>query len=98
MSFPCPTCGAALVNSRRRDVVYEMTGRFSTLAYLFPRVFCPNCARELAGSEWPEDMKKRFRSFRLKYVLFGIGLIGVIVFRIFVSDLAAWWLRRHGTL
>ena len=51
MSFPCPSCGEALVNTRRTDVVYEMTGKFSTWAYLFPRVFCPKCRRELAKVE-----------------------------------------------
>ena len=76
---------------RSAGLVYEVTGRFSTWAYLFPRVFCPKCGRDLPESEWPEDLRKRIRSFRLKYILFGVGLILVVVYRIFARDIADWY-------
>jgi hypothetical protein len=68
-----------------------MTGRFSTMAYLFPRVFCPKCARDLPASDWPPDLRRRLRSFRIKFALLAAGLILVVVYRIFARDLADWW-------
>lgn len=94
MSFPCPSCGEPLVNSRQRDLVYEMTGRFSTMAYLFPRVFCPKCGRDLPEAEWPAELRWRIKSFRMKYVGFGIGLLVVFVYLWFARDIAYWWEHR----
>jgi len=91
VSFPCPSCGTPLVHARRRDIVYEMTGKFSTLAYLFPRVYCPRCGRDIPRNEWPDGLRVRLRNFRLKYVFFGLGLIGVILYRIYARDLAEWF-------
>lgn len=82
------------MNTRRPDLVYEMTGRFSTWAYLFPRVWCPKCRREIPAAEWPEGLRRRIRSFRLKYVVFGLGLVLVIVYRIYAQDLADWFRSR----
>lgn len=95
MSAACPWCGGPLVHARRRDVVYEVTGRFSTMAYLFPKVHCPKCARDLAEGEWPAELRARFRSFRVKYVLFAIGLAGVVTWLLLARRIADW-LRATG--
>ena len=94
MSFPCAKCGEPLVNSRTRDMVYEMTGRFSTMAYLFPRVVCPKCGRDLPEAEWPAELRWRIRSFRGKYIGFGIGLLVVFAYLYFAKDVAFWWAHR----
>lgn len=83
------------MNSRQRDIVYEMTGQFSTRAYLFPRVFCVKCGRDLAESEWPKELKWRLWSFRAKYIGFGIGLLVMFVYLWFARDIAFWWGHRR---
>lgn len=87
----CPTCGGVLVNERRRDVVYEVTGQFSTFAYLFPQVRCSRENRHLVESEWPEPLRARIRSFRTRYALLAAGLIVVCVFLYCAPALAERW-------
>jgi len=71
-----------------------MSGRFSTVAYLFPRVYCAGCSRDIPEKEWPAELRLRIRSFRTKYILFALGLLGIVVYLAFAQELAAWWRSR----